>query len=44
MADIAEALTAVNVNCETHVIPRLQHGIDASAAQIGAAFLGKHLS
>ncbi len=42
-ADIETALTPLGVSVEKHIIPGLQHGIDPSGAQIGAAFLKKHI-
>jgi phospholipase/carboxylesterase len=43
VADIEKALTPLGVPVEKHIIPGLQHGIDPSGAQIGAAFLKKHI-
>ena len=43
-ADIETALTPLGVAVEKHIIPGLQHGIDPGGAQIGAAFLKRHLS
>jgi phospholipase/carboxylesterase len=43
MAEAEKVLTSVGVPCEVHAIPRLQHGIDGEGAQLGAAFLKRHL-
>ena len=43
VADIETALTPLGVSVEMHIIPGLQHGIDPSGTQIGAAFLKKHI-
>ena len=43
MAEIEKALNAEGVPVESYAIPGLQHGIDGSGAQIGAAFLKAHL-
>lgn len=41
--DIDSALTPLGVSVEKHLIPGLQHVIDPTGAQIGAAFLKKHI-
>ena len=43
MAAIEKGLGAVGIDADTYAIPGLQHGIDGSGAQIGAAFLKKRL-
>ena len=43
ITDIVETLTDLGVPVESHVVPGLQHGIDNTGAELGAAFLKKHL-
>ncbi len=43
MAAIEKGLSSVGIEADTYAIPGLQHGIDGSGAQIGAAFLKKLL-
>ncbi len=43
MAEIETALKGLGVPCQTHLIPGLQHGIDAQGAQIGADFLKQQI-
>ena len=41
--DIEAALTPLGVSVEKHIVPGLQHGIDPTGAQAGAAFLKKYI-
>ena len=43
VADIETGIAPLGVAVEKHIIPGLQHGIDAAGAQIGAAFLKNHI-
>ncbi len=43
VADIENGLAPLGVAIEKHIIPGLQHGIDAKGAEIGAAFLKTHI-
>jgi len=38
-----KVLKTLNVPCEVTIIPGLQHGIDNTGAQVGAAFLKRHI-
>jgi phospholipase/carboxylesterase len=44
LADAEHALKAANVPYKAHVIPALQHGIDGTGAELGAAFLKDKLA